>query len=74
MDPTVVLVVGMAGSGKTTFVQRLFSHASYTMKKPPFVINLDPAVLEVPFPCDIDIRDTLEYKDVMERYFVIYFF
>ncbi|CAH1272239.1 GPN1 [Branchiostoma lanceolatum] len=44
--PTCILVLGMAGSGKTTFVQRLNAHM-HAQKTPPYVINLDPAVYEV---------------------------
>lgn len=57
----------MAGSGKTTFMQRLNSHL-HTKKTPPYVINLDPAVLKVPFGANIDIRDSVKYKKVMEEY------
>lgn len=35
---------------------------------PPYVVNLDPAVHEVPFPANIDIRDTVKYKEVMKQY------
>ncbi|CAG5135765.1 unnamed protein product [Candidula unifasciata] len=65
--PTCIIVLGMAGSGKTSFVQRLTAHL-HTKKSPPYVINLDPAVLEVPFPANIDIRDTVNYKEVMKHY------
>ncbi|KAI0226991.1 GPN-loop GTPase 1 [Lamellibrachia satsuma] len=65
--PICVIVLGMAGSGKTTFVQRITAHL-HTHKTPPYVINLDPAVLEVPFPANIDIRDTVNYKEVMKQY------
>lgn len=65
--PTVVIVLGMAGSGKTTFVQRLTAHLQSTTK-PPYVINLDPAVSQVPFPANIDIQDTVNYKEVMKQY------
>nr|CAD2191824.1 unnamed protein product [Meloidogyne enterolobii] len=47
----------MAGSGKTTFVQRLTSHL-HSKKTFPYLINLDPAAGTVPFPANIDIRDT----------------
>ncbi|SGZ38862.1 probable GTPase NPA3 [Hanseniaspora guilliermondii] len=57
----------MAGSGKTTFMQRLNSHL-HAEKTPPYVINLDPATLKVPFGCHIDIRDSIKYKKVMENY------
>uniref|UniRef100_A0A2K6TEC9 GPN-loop GTPase n=1 Tax=Saimiri boliviensis boliviensis TaxID=39432 RepID=A0A2K6TEC9_SAIBB len=65
--PVCLLVLGMAGSGKTTFVQRLTGHL-HTQGTPPYVINLDPAVHEVPFPANIDIRDTVKYKEVMKQY------
>ena len=65
--PCCVIVLGMAGSGKTTFVQRLTSHL-YSRGSPPYVINLDPACREVPYPANIDIRDTVNYKEVMKQY------
>uniref|UniRef100_A0A671UIX5 GPN-loop GTPase n=1 Tax=Sparus aurata TaxID=8175 RepID=A0A671UIX5_SPAAU len=65
--PVCLIVLGMAGSGKTTFVQRLTAHL-HSQKTPPYVINLDPAVHEVPFPANIDIRDTVNYKEVMKQY------
>ncbi|RUS89784.1 hypothetical protein EGW08_002487 [Elysia chlorotica] len=65
--PTCIVVLGMAGSGKTSFVQRLTAHL-HARKIPPYVINLDPAVLEVPFPANIDIRDTVNYKEIMRHY------
>ncbi|XP_038065484.1 GPN-loop GTPase 1-like [Patiria miniata] len=65
--PPCLIVLGMAGSGKTTFVQRITAHL-YAKKQPPYVINLDPAVHEVSFPANIDIRDTVKYKEVMKQY------
>ncbi|NXW26095.1 GPN1 GTPase, partial [Circaetus pectoralis] len=65
--PVCVLVLGMAGSGKTTFVQRLAAHL-HGQCCPPYVINLDPAVHDLPFPANIDIRDTVKYKEVMKQY------
>lgn len=67
MAPTTVICIGMAGSGKTTFMQRLNSHL-HAKKTPPYVINLDPAVLKVPYGSNIDIRDSVKYKKVMEEY------
>lgn len=34
----------------------------------PYLINLDPAVLDLPFEPNIDIRDTVDYKAVMKEY------
>ncbi|XP_074717208.1 GPN-loop GTPase 1 isoform X2 [Strix uralensis] len=53
--PVCVLVLGMAGSGKTTFVQRLAAHL-HGQRCPPYVINLDPAVRGLPFPANIVSR------------------
>lgn len=88
-----IIVLGMAGSGKTTFVQRLVSKLYNEIK--PYIINLDPACKEVPYPVNIgiyiymicmdyiifnifdcfkepsflsDIRDTVNYKEVMKQY------
>ncbi|GEQ67513.1 hypothetical protein JCM33374_g1178 [Metschnikowia sp. JCM 33374] len=67
MAPATIICIGMAGSGKSTFMQRLNSHL-HSKKTPPYAINLDPAVLKVPFGANIDIRDSVKYKKVMEKY------
>ncbi len=36
--------------------------------KKTYNINLDPAVLEVKFPANIDIRDSVNYKAIMKSY------
>ncbi|KAL5042470.1 hypothetical protein BDW71DRAFT_211131 [Aspergillus fruticulosus] len=66
-SPVAVVCVGMAGSGKTTFMQRINSHL-HSKKQPPYVLNLDPAVHTVPFESNIDIRDAINYKEVMKQY------
>ncbi|XP_064397273.1 GPN-loop GTPase 1-like [Halichondria panicea] len=65
--PTCVICLGMAGSGKTTFVQRITSYL-HSCKSAPYVVNLDPAVSVVPYPANIDIRDSVNYKEVMHEY------
>ena len=65
--PVACIVLGMAGSGKTTLMQRLNAHV-HEKKWPSYLINLDPAVADVPFGCHIDIRDTVKYKEVMKQY------
>nr|CCC94949.1 putative XPA-interacting protein [Trypanosoma congolense IL3000] len=65
--PTVILVVGMAGTGKTTLVHRL-QHYTAAKGKKSYFINLDPAVAEVPYNANIDIRDSVNYKEVIKEY------
>ena len=112
--PICVLVVGMAGSGKTTLMAQLQestlqeddddneegetgkgqeeAHAKAANDKettedskpaaatsssstagnrdqmPAYCINLDPATLDVPYGASIDIRDTVDYKQVMAQH------
>ncbi|KAH7131552.1 hypothetical protein B0J13DRAFT_508544 [Dactylonectria estremocensis] len=65
--PVAIVCVGMAGSGKTTFMRRINAHL-HEKQQPPYVINLDPAVLSVPFESNIDIRDSVNYEEVMKQY------
>lgn len=60
------IVVGMAGSGKTTLLHRLSAY-SQEQGRPSYFINLDPAALHVPYPANVDIRDTIKYKEVMKE-------
>ncbi|KAL2193586.1 hypothetical protein P885DRAFT_44770 [Corynascus similis CBS 632.67] len=62
-----VVCIGMAGAGKTTFMQRINAHL-HANKEPPYVVNLDPAVTYSPYQSNIDIRDSVNYKKVMEEY------
>ena len=48
-------------------MQRINAHL-HSKHEPPYVINLDPAVRNVPFESNIDIRDSLNYKEVMREY------
>jgi hypothetical protein len=52
---------GMAGSGKTTLIQRINSHM-HQHKLPGYIINLDPAVTHLPYGANIDIRDTVRVR------------
>ncbi|KAH7925733.1 hypothetical protein BV22DRAFT_1033654 [Leucogyrophana mollusca] len=67
--PSVIITIGMAGAGKSTFVQRINSYLhSQDPPQPPYILNLDPAVSSVPFEANIDIRDTVNYREVMKQY------
>lgn len=48
-------------------MRRINSHL-HSKGKPPYVINLDPAVINVPFESNIDIRDSVNYEEVMKQY------
>jgi len=65
--PTCIIVLGMAGSGKTTFVKTLTSYM-IEQRLSIYTINLDPGCASIPYPVKIDIRDTVKYKDVMKHY------
>ncbi|KAF9762549.1 GPN-loop GTPase QQT2 [Nosema granulosis] len=76
-EKTIFLVVGMAGAGKTTFCQRLYSWISQDnckidsktgLNSSIYSINLDPAVLNCKMPLNLDIRDYVDYNGVMEKY------
>jgi GPN-loop GTPase len=93
--PTCVIVVGMAGSGKSTLMAQLQrsledqgnnivinadtpstttnavkdeKELSTTSTRKGYCLNLDPATLTVPFGASIDIRDTVDYKQVMKQH------
>lgn len=44
----------------------LHTHTRQGIKS--YYVNLDPAVKSVPFAANIDIRDTVDYKEVMRQY------
>lgn len=85
-----ILVIGMAGSGKSTFAGALARHleeqaaVKAATTQPPtttevegssssssaasYLVNLDPAVTSLNYDPNVDIRDTVDYKRVMDEY------
>ncbi|KAJ1606224.1 XPA binding protein 1 [Cryptosporidium canis] len=57
----------MAASGKTSFVSALYHHLTQESKR-VYTINLDPAVLSCPYPVNINIKSTFDYKKIMKDY------
>eukprot|EP00928_Gymnodinium_smaydae_P057081 TRINITY_DN40355_c0_g1_i1.p1 TRINITY_DN40355_c0_g1~~TRINITY_DN40355_c0_g1_i1.p1 ORF type:complete len:327 (-),score=78.15 TRINITY_DN40355_c0_g1_i1:36-1016(-) len=60
------LVVGPPGAGKSTYctgMQQLFT----VLKRPVTLVNLDPANDELPYECDIDIRELVNVENVMNE-------
>ena len=94
--PVACLVVGMAGSGKSTLMQRLAMALRSRARRAArtrlaaagtpvaadakkraeraaaagalYCVNLDPAVAQCPFGPNVDIRDTVKYREVMAHY------
>jgi hypothetical protein len=62
-----IFVSGTAGSGKSLLSSKL--HEYYT-KNGAFaaVLNLDPGVEKMPYTCDIDVRDHVDYVSIMQQY------
>ena len=60
-----LIVLGMAGSGKTTFVEKLEEEIA-NKDKESYIINLDPAVMNTLYEPNLDIRDTIKYKEIMK--------
>ncbi|HDD34144.1 MAG TPA: GTPase [Thermofilaceae archaeon] len=67
MSLFTVFVVGPAGSGKSTFVA---AFADWLMgNEIPYVtVNLDPAAEYVPYVPDVDVREYVTARQVMEEY------
>jgi GTPase SAR1 family protein len=63
-----LIVVGMAGSGKTTFISNFKNHLLENSNINTFVSNLDPVVMTVPYSCDYDIRKDFNHKEIMTKY------
>lgn len=51
-QPICIIILGMAGSGKTSLVKRIQTYLHYK-QTPPYVVNLDPACAEVPYLTNI---------------------
>ncbi|KAH9814437.1 hypothetical protein DFH28DRAFT_1221858 [Melampsora americana] len=55
------VVIGPPGSGKTTYCWGLQQYFKAIGRK-SIIINLDPAVLEIPYETNIDIRELNQFK------------
>lgn len=66
-NTAAVLVVGLAGSGKSTLLNALNQY-TYDNKKMTYYVNLDPATADVDFSANVDIRDTVKYGEVMQKF------
>lgn len=55
-SPICLIVLGMAGSGKTTFVSKLDTYLRQ-YKRAPYLINLDPACKNMPYKPNIGMKN-----------------
>ena len=62
-----IFVSGTAGSGKSLLSSKLYD---YYTKNGAFtaILNLDPGVENLPYSCDIDVRDFVDYVSIMKQY------
>jgi GTPase SAR1 family protein len=62
-----VFVSGTAGSGKSLLSSKL---QDYYSKNGAFaaILNLDPGVENMPYTCDVDVRDHVDYVSIMQQY------
>lgn len=62
-----IFVTGTAGAGKSLLTSKL---CEYYTKNSAFaaVLNLDPGVRDLPYTCDIDVRDYVNVIDIMQQY------
>lgn len=61
------LIVGPPGAGKTTYCTGM-QHLLTSLKRPRTIVNLDPANDDLPYECDIDIRELVNVEDVMVEF------
>ncbi|KAJ6973559.1 GPN-loop GTPase 3 [Populus alba x Populus x berolinensis] len=60
------LVIGPAGSGKSTYCSSLYRHCETTGRSIN-IVNLDPAAEQFDYPVAMDIRELICLDDVMEE-------
>ncbi|MGI0101719.1 MAG: ATP/GTP-binding protein [Nitrosotalea sp.] len=63
----VIFLVGTAGSGKSLLTSKILD---YYTRNGHFVgiLNLDPGVENLPYTCDVDVRDYVDIVSIMRQY------
>ena len=62
-----IFIVGTAGAGKSLLASKILDYYS---RNGAFVamLNLDPGVENLPYTCDIDVRDYVDIVQIMKQY------
>jgi len=62
-----IFLVGTAGAGKSLLASKILDYYS---RNGAFVgmLNLDPGVENLPYTCDIDVRDYIDIVAIMKQY------
>jgi len=63
----VVFIIGTAGSGKS-MLTAAFCEWLKMSKQDVSTVNLDPGVLSLPYPPDVDVRDYVSIEKLIEEY------
>jgi len=63
----IIFVIGTAGSGKSLLTAS-FNEWLKGGKQKAATVNLDPGVLNLPYVPDIDIRDYIDIRSIMNKY------
>ena len=63
----IIFITGTAGSGKSLLTSKIYE---YYTKNGAFaaILNLDPGVENLPYTCDVDVRDRVDIVSIMRQY------
>ncbi|MFW9995385.1 MAG: ATP/GTP-binding protein [Candidatus Odinarchaeota archaeon] len=67
MSPNIAFIMGTAGSGKTVLtavLKKVLDKRGVDV----VCVNLDPAVKDIPYPADVDVREWVSIDDLIEEY------
>lgn len=59
----IFVISGLAGSGKTSFIAKT-RDILHDLGKKVYVVNLDPAIVNMYYPVNLDIRDTVNFTAI----------
>jgi len=63
----VTFVIGTAGSGKSLLTGTL-KNWYVSRGEDAVAVNLDPGVVSLPYEPDVDVRQTIDLREIMEKY------